>query len=534
MKQQMTILAAVCLLAGCTQSGQGTVPVTGEPEPGLLRAAMRYDINTMDVAETTDDYQIPMNIFERLFETRPDGEQSRIENSLCRSYTVSEDGCTYEFEILDHVVFSNGNPLTSSDVKYTFERLLSKAEQNVEIPLEVVGGEALMNKEAETLSGFEVKDDTHFSITLNSPNAGFIAELSSPCMSIVDEESTKDAKGFGKNPAETIGSGPYVVKEWLPNDHFTLEYNPRYHGPEPSVKKVIIRIIPDPGTANLMFQNGELDLIDLGALDTALVESAYRSQWKDSIVSRPKVGLIFLAMNETNQYLSDVRVRKAIGAAIDVDKIISGIYSQDAVRQNGIIPTGVIGYNEHLEGYVYDPQAAKKMLEEAGYKEGEIQFELAMDSINTSSVQLVYQSIAQDLRAVGITVNIQSYDHSSFLDLRMAGKTDSYVGRWIMDYNDPSNIMKTFFGSQSASASRGLYYQDSEILDRVSNASAILDEAERIAEYQALEKRIIREDAAWIPLVSELHLYCFGNRVKSFTPQWAGYGDFYASDVVLK
>ena len=70
-------------------------------------------------------------------------------------------------------------------------------------------------------------------------------------------------------------------------------------------------------------------------------------------------------------------------------------------------------------------------------------------------------------------------------------------------------------------------------MDRVAKAPAILDEGQRIAEYQALEKQIVKEDAAWVPLVSELHLYCFGNRVKSFTPQWAGFGDFYVTDVVL-
>jgi ABC-type transport system substrate-binding protein len=70
-------------------------------------------------------------------------------------------------------------------------------------------------------------------------------------------------------------------------------------------------------------------------------------------------------------------------------------------------------------------------------------------------------------------------------------------------------------------------------MERVIRAPGITDENARIAEYRALEKKIIREDAAWIPLVSEIHLYCTGNRVKSYTPHWAGYGDFYVTDVVL-
>ena len=535
MKKMIAALLAAALLAGCSSSGQGenAASSANAVEPGLLRSAIQYDITTMDVAETTDDYMIPMNIFERLFETRPDGENSKIENSLCKSYAVSEDGRTYDFEIIGDVVFSNGSKLTADDVRYSFERLLVKAEQNTDIPLEIAGAEEVMNGQADHLSGFEVKDDTHFTITLNAPNAGFIAELSSPCMSIVDEETTKNAKNFGKEPADTIGSGPYVIKEWVPNDHYMMEYNPKYHGAEPSVKKILVKVIPDPGTQNLMFQNGELDLIDLGYLDTAIVESAYKTAWADHIVTRSTVGLIFLGLNENNRYLKDANVRKAIGKAIDVEELISGVYKGNARRENGIIPTGIEGHNDSLEGIPYDPDGAKKLLEEAGYKDGEIQFELALDSGMASSLQLMYQSISQQLAKVGIKADVQSYDHTSWLDKRMKGSADAYIGRWLMDYNDPANIIVTFFGGSCKSVSRSLNYPNTEIMDRVAKAPAITDDAARIAEYQALEKQIIVEDAAWIPLVSQLHLYCFGKRVKSFTPQWAGFGDYYGTDVVL-
>ena len=102
-----------------------------------------------------------------------------------------------------------------------------------------------------------------------------------------------------------------------------------------------------------------------------------------------------------------------------------------------------------------------------------------------------------------------------------------------MDYNDPANIMVTFFGGKGKTDIRSLNYPDTEIMDRVAKASTIVDDAARVAEYQALEAKIIAEDAAWIPLLSELHLYCTGKRVRSFTPQWAGFGDFYVTDVVL-
>ena len=111
---------------------------------------------------------------------------------------------------------------------------------------------------------------------------------------------------------------------------------------------------------------------------------------------------------------------------------------------------------------------------------------------------------------------------------------DSFIARWGMDYNDPANIMYTFFGSPEKTAQRSLNYKDKDVMARVAAASSITDDQAREAEYQALEQKIIGEDAAWVPLFEELHLYCLGDRVSGFTPHWAGFSDFYAADVVLK
>ena len=111
---------------------------------------------------------------------------------------------------------------------------------------------------------------------------------------------------------------------------------------------------------------------------------------------------------------------------------------------------------------------------------------------------------------------------------------DSFVARWGMDYNDPANIMYTFFGTEEFTRNRSLNYADKDVIARVAAARAITDDAAREAEYQALEKKIIQDDAAWIPFCTDLHLWCLGDRVASFTPQWAGFSDYYATDVTLK
>ena len=527
----MKKIAALLLVTALLLSGAA---FADNAEPGLLRTAILYDISTMDVAQTTDDYLIPMNVFDRLFETRPASGTSEVVKSLVTDYSVSADGLTYDFTLRDGVVFSNGSALTASDVQYSFERLLREAKENTEIPLEIAGGEAVMKGEADSLEGFRITDDTHFSITLTAPNAGFPAELSAPAASIVDAETTANAANFGSDPAETIGSGPYIVTEWVSNDHYTLVFNDKYWGEEPSVKKLVVRVIADATTQDLMFQNGELDIIDLQNLDSAIVAGTYKTKPADRLVSTPKVGLTYLLMNENNPYLKDVKVRKAIGMAIDVDLIIQGIFMGDAQKENCIIPTGVWAHNDAQEGFTYDPDGAKALLQEAGYAEGEVKFELALDSAANTSIQLVYATISDQLKKIGIEATIASYEHSAWLAKRSAGEMDSFVARWGMDYNDPANIMYTFFGSEENSKGRSLNYPDREIIARVSAARSIVDDAERMAEYQALDRKLIVEDAAWVPMFTELHLWCLGDRVASFTPQWAGFTDFYATDVVMK
>ena len=543
MKRVLAGVLAAAAVFGMTACGQqadpseGTVTgsVSGDALSGVLRVAAAADMTTMDVTKTTNDYMVPMNVFDRLFEVevQPDGS-SQIVPSLCADHTVSEDGKTYHFVLKEGVTFSNGNPLTASDVQYTFEWLLTAGGVNDDVALEVEGAQALKDGQADSLSGFRVIDDRTFEITLTNANAGFLAELTGPAMSIVDGETMEQAKNFGIACEDTIGTGPYKITEWVVNDHYTLEYNDRYWGEEPSAKKVIVSIIPDASTQNLMYQNGELDILDLENLDSAIVESTYKTVYADRLLKASRVGITYMSFNANNPYLSDVNVRRAIQMAVDVDTIVSSVYGGDAVVENGIIPTGVWGHNDDLQRAPFDVEGAKALLKEAGYAEGEISFEMAMDASSTGNLQLVYQIVQQNLKEIGIDAKIATYDASAWLDLRKSGQMDSFLGTWTMDYNDPANVMRTFFGSEQNAKIRSLNYADKAVMDRVAAASAITDDAKRMQEYQDLEKKIIVDDAAWLPLLGNVHLFALGERVESFVPYWAGFTNFYAKDVVLK
>lgn len=159
--------------------------------------------------------------------------------------------------------------------------------------------------------------------------------------------------------------------------------------------------------------------------------------------------------------------------------------------------------------------------------------EISVDAGATDAINNSIQIIAENLKEVGINANIKSYDHASWLDLRNSGKMPSFVALWILDFNDPDNIIYTFFGSVDNTVSRSDNYGDTATIARVADARKIVNTDERMAEYAALEKKLVQDDAVWVPLYSLKHTYVKGSRVKNFTPHWAGWSDIYFSGVEL-
>lgn len=513
-----------------------TAAASGEAEK-TLRLVWTSDIQTMDIHKTSSNYEIPLNIFDRLFEIKlNDDGSTELVNSLVEDYTVSEDGMTYDFTLRSGVTFSDGTPLTASDVQYTFTRMLALPESvQTDFASAIAGADALMEGTAEELSGFTVTDDTHFTVTLDVPFAGFLYQLATPSCCIFSEKNVEEAgDDFGLDYTKTVGSGPYVVTSWTRDSGMTLEANPNYWGEKPDVQRVEISIVPDSSTVSMMFQNGEIDILDCDDIDSAVVDATYKTQYADQIVSANRLATTYLALNENVEPLNNVKVRQAVQMAIDRQAILDSVYSGNGTISDGIYPQGLIGYSTDNQGWLkHDVEGAKALLTEAGYPDG-FTMELAADNSASSSVLLVLQIIQQNLAEVGITAEIKSYDEASWLDLRKSGEMTSFVATWTADYNDPDNFIFTFYGTPAKSKLRSLNYYNTEVMDRVVAARAIVDDDARLAEYAALEKQIVQEDAAWVPLYSRTHLFVIGDRIAKYVPHWAGYSDFAFSGVTMK
>ena len=545
MKKKISLMLAAALTAGLALTGCGgsktsdttdntagaenesTAEVKGVDvdTTGYLVAALNADIQTADVQKTSKDYEVPFNIFDRLVdvEVGTDGN-SKIVPSLAESWDISDDGLEYTFHLRQGVKFHNGNDFTAEDVAYTFHRMLTvEGGVNTEFIDQIKGADELLAGETDTLEGVEVVDDYTIKVTLKEPFAGFLASISSPGVSIYDSEATEAAGDqFGMDPAVTVGTGPFEFSSWSFNNQLVLTRNEDYWKGASGLLGVVIKIIPDTETQSMMFESGELDILDLDyAADSV---DRFTETYPDQIVQGPRVGIVYFTMNFNKEPFQDVRVRKAVQMSIDRQAILDALYGGRGQVEQGIFPHGLIGFNPDQEEIKYDPEAAKALLAEAGYADG-FDMEIAADSSASDTMTMALEIVSDQLAEVGIRAEIKNYDESTWLETRKSGELGSFISTWSADYNDPDNFIYTFFGNEEKTRIRSINYPDTEVMERVAKARTIVNEDERLAEYKALEEKIIHEDAAWVPMFSRLHLFAVSKRVQGFAPLWSGLSD---------
>lgn len=545
MKKKISLMLAAALTAGLALTGCGgsktsdttdntagaenesTAEVKGVDvdTTGYLVAALNADIQTADVQKTSKDYEVPFNIFDRLVdvEVGTDGN-SKIVPSLAESWDISDDGLEYTFHLRQGVKFHNGNDFTAEDVAYTFHRMLTvEGGVNTEFIDQIKGADELLAGETDTLEGVEVVDDYTIKVTLKEPFAGFLASISSPGVSIYDSEATEAAGDqFGMDPAVTVGTGPFEFSSWSFNNQLVLTRNEDYWKGASGLPGVVIKIIPDTETQSMMFESGELDILDLDyAADSA---DRFTETYPDQIVQGPRVGIVYFTMNFNKEPFQDVRVRKAVQMSIDRQAILDALYGGRGQVEQGIFPHGLIGFNPDQEEIKYDPEAAKALLAEAGYADG-FDMEIAADSSASDTMTMALEIVSDQLAEVGIRAEIKNYDESTWLETRKSGELGSFISTWSADYNDPDNFIYTFFGNEEKTRIRSINYPDTEVMERVAKARTIVNEDERLAEYKALEEKLIHEDAAWVPMFSRLHLFAVSKRVQGFAPLWSGLSD---------
>lgn len=522
---------------GDSNDGGSTVNYDDGYPANVLRITYQADPESADPAETTADYILMLNCMDTLLqvETNDAGENEFVPD-LAESYTVSDDGLNYTFQLRQGVKFHNGEEFTSDDVLYTVDRMLQpdRAGVNASWMTMVKGGQDMLDGKIDTVEnvGITCNGDYEVTITLEQAYAPFIAMVASAPWSICNREAgdaADEAGGgrstslYGSDPQYFAGTGPFKLSEWALNDHVYLETFQDYWKGASTMDGILIKVVPDASTEKMMFDSGQIDVFDLDHSLDSIPEYRDSEEWKDNISEKTVLGTSYLSINEGIEPLNDVRVRKALQMAIDRDTIISDLYYGAATPAEGFLPEGVPGYNADLEPIEYDPEGAKALLAEAGYADG---FDLVITQTNDASQNdiEINEFIRKNFEDIGINATIEQYDNATWYSVRATGELPMYRTSWTADFNDPDNFLYQMYGGAN-NVARSWNYTNQDALDRLEKARYITDPDARAAEYAELDKIITRDDAAMIPLWHRTKIRVLQDRVKGFVPMWAGYGD---------
>ena len=338
-----------------TEEPVAEVPATEEPkaEPSVLRIAVNTDVDTFDphgnntiaVAAVVDF------MAETLIKVTAEGE---VVPNLAKSWTISPDGLTYNFELQEGVTFHDGSPFNAEAVAYNLKRSLD--------PEANLGNRSPYNEIVDV----EVIDETHFNFILERPSGPLLQAMANTNFAMISPdfiaEGTDNYVNIG-NQNGLIATGPFMFKEFAPGDHVTVVKNPDYWGEMPYYDEVYFQIVPDPATRESLVLSGDVDLTinppisDIPALQAnpdveVLLDQGNR--------------FIYFGLNQSNEFLQKKEVRQALNYAIDKKAIVEKVMLGAAVPLVSPMPEMFFGWCD-TGYYEYNPEKAKQMLAEPAY-----------------------------------------------------------------------------------------------------------------------------------------------------------------------
>ena len=435
---------------------------------------------------------------------------------------ISPDGRTITYQLQDGLEWSDGHPLTSADVKFTWDTIMAP-------------GNAVNSRTGyDLIESIETPDDTTVVVQFSEVYAPALSLFSIAAgilpQHVLEGESLADAD-YNRAPE---GTGPFVVTEWTSGDSIVLDRNPNYREEgRPYLDQIVVRLIPSREVGIARLRAGEIDVLwDL--IETQIPEF---EQLPDvTLQSTPTTNVEYLGLNTDNPVLADVNVRQAIAAAIDRTPIV-----EDLLYGETEVATSPIGMGwaapEGLELPPYDPEAAMGLLEDAGWtdedgdgvrdKDGQ-PLELRITTPTGSQTrELTQQLLQEQLGEVGIRLTIENAPAASIFGnweengLLKRGDFDIVEDTWGADF-DPADFLATLFTSdQIPTAENGgegwnfFRLADPELDAAIAEGSSTLNQEERAAAYRTAVERIA-ESSVYIPLYRRSELDAFSAAVQGY------------------
>ncbi|HEY4442451.1 MAG TPA: ABC transporter substrate-binding protein [Candidatus Elarobacter sp.] len=407
-----------------------------------------------------------------------------IVGDAAKSWSASGDGRTWTFELKPNLVFSDGTPLDAKAVKFNLDRwrlTSSPAHGAFAYPYyaDVFGGFP------GVIADVEAPTPTRVVVTLAKPVGPFLRDLAEQAFELGSPAAINaDAKAFELKP---VGSGPYMVSEWVRDDHITLVANPKWSGPTPGYGTVIIRDIPDPATSVSSIEKGEIDMLTDPTPDDAKRLAGEKNL---TVVQQPSNNVSYLAMDVEKKPFGDVRVRRAVASLVDVATMAKSLYSSGAVPAGNWTPPGMLGENAAVRPYPHDVAAAKKLLAAAGYPNG---FSTTLYYSTAPRPYLpepgrVAETIQANLRDGGIQVTLQPFEWGVFLNKIKHGEHDMCLIGWTGDNGDPDNFFYPLLDQDSAhkdgTAQNYSFWRDGAFHALMLQGQALAKDADRAPIYQ--------------------------------------------------
>jgi oligopeptide transport system substrate-binding protein len=497
-------VAAMAVVSACMVApvAWGETPKQG----GSAVVTFNNDLTTLDpqVGYDWQNWSVIKSIFDGLMDYKPG--TTELEPDLAKEYTVSDDGLTYTFKLRDGLKFHNGRPVTAADVKYSLERAVNPATQSPGAGYfsMIKGHDELSTGKAKEMSGIATPDDKTVVFTLTRPDATFLHLMAINFGFVVPKEEVEKAGAdWGKKP---VGTGAFKFVEWVPGQHIVLERNQDYHrAGVPYLDKLTFEFGQDPTVAVLRLGKGEVDIVGDGIPPAQFAQIMADPANKDLIAIGDQLHTGYLTMNVTQPPFDNLKVRQAVNMAINKDRIVRLINNR-GVTATQALPPAMPGYNRQNKGYSFDPEAAKKLLKEAGAEN--ISTELY--AMNVDPNPRIAQAIQQDLAAIGIKAEIRSLAQAEVIAAGGSGKAPlvwSGGMAWIADFPDPANFYYGILGCAGAVEGGWNWskYCNKDLDARAAKADAMVksDQAEaRIAAWQGIFDDVLKE-APWAPVFNE-------------------------------
>lgn len=518
----LTATLAAVLLVGCsgqqaqptdankTEAGNANSTQDGETKKYKDELVIQAvaDISDLDPAYMNDvpTRKVGNLIMDNLLRYDEKGE---IIPHIAEKWEVTPDGKTWTFTIRKGIKFHDGTDLTAKEIKFNYDRLLDPNTK------------ATRASDLEVIQSVEEKDPYTLVFHLKEPYAAFIPKciITMPSLLASPKAIQEQGKDFNQNP---IGSGPYILKEWVPNDRVVLEANPDYFLGAPATKRVVFRVMPDAMTSLIELENGKIDILQ--KVQPTEAQNIMNNE-KLTLSAEPGYNVRWIFFNQKIAPFDDVKVRAALTYAVDRAAIQESLLSGVAELANGFAPSTSWSYEPNTTPYDFSVEKAKELLKEAGWsdtngdgfvdKDGK---NMVVD-LNVSNGRYlmdkeIMEVIQNQWKNVGVDAKLNVMEWGSYIEkVKNKDKLGVFFLGYSQDNAEPSIFIDTIFHSEGTI---NYYNYKNEKVDKLfEQGRVVVDQAERKKLYSEAQK-LMADDFPAIPIYSELNQYALTKKVEGF------------------